>query len=145
MLRYLGHHTRLTMTIFHRIPDKYLWRIPSLYFMGLGAFCFLKDISGKGFDVLMTSFYILLPIPFVLRSNYVNIVAGSLLSCVFGYLLIALTIWFFLVISGEKADDALRVFGIGYPFLVVSFLAAFLLVRTGINGLQTSKTPHCTT
>ena len=81
----------------------------------------------------MTIIYLVLCLPAIFRNKWVYLSLGPLLLLVFGYLLIVVSAWFARYMAGASFKDPLATFGVGYAFVVSSFISSIFLVMQGLN------------
>ena len=117
-------------TIFDRSFLRYL---PALYFAAVGVFALTMDLIHNSVSWLLTIIYLVLCLPAIFRNKWVYLSLGSLLLLVFGYLLIVVSAWFARYMAGASFKDPVTTFGVGYTFVVSSFISSIFLVLQGLN------------
>lgn len=117
-------------TIFDR---RFLRYLPSFYFAAVGLFALVMDLIHNSFSWAMTIIYLVLCLPAIFRSKWVYLSLGPLLLLVFGYLLIVVSAWFARYMAGAPFKDPVATFGVGYTFVVSSFVCSIFLVLQGLN------------
>ncbi len=117
-------------TIFDR---RFLRYLPSFYFAAVGLFALVMDLIHNSFSWAMTIIYLVLCLPAIFRNKWVYLSIGPLLLLIFGYLLIVVSAWFARYMAGAPVNDPLTTFGVGYTFVISSFIGSIFLVMQGLN------------
>ncbi len=132
------------MTLLNRIPLRYFELIPAIYFAGLGTVCAVMDLVNGSGSWFFYALYTLLLIPLVFRRARVYKIFGAGAAGIFGYLMLALTLWLVQYVGGTPFREPMVTFGVGYLFTGFSFLCALSLIHAGITRSQTTKTIQST-
>lgn len=117
-------------TIFDR---RFLRYLPSFYFAAVGVFSLVMDLTHDSFSWPLTAICLFLCLPAIFRNKWVYLSIGPLLLLVFGYLLIVVSAWFARYMAGAPFEDPLSTFGVGYTFVIASFISSIFLVMQGLN------------
>ncbi len=112
---------------------RYLRYLPAFYFAAVSVFTVVMDIIHDSFSWPLTAICLFLCLPAVFRNKWVYLSIGPLLLLVFGYLLIVVSAWFARYMAGAPFEDPLTTFGVGYTFVIASFISSIFLVMQGLN------------
>jgi len=112
---------------------RYLHYLPAFYFAAVGVFALVMDLTHDSFSWPLAAICLFLCLPAVFRNKWVYLSIGPLLLLVFGYLLIVVSAWFARYMAGAPFNDPLTTFGVGYTFVISSFVSAVFLVMQGLN------------
>ncbi len=112
---------------------RYLRYLPAFYFAAVGVFSLVMDLTHDSFSWPLTAICLLLCLPAVFRNKWVYLSIGPLLLLIFGYLLIVVSAWFARYMAGAPVNDPLTTFGVGYTFVISSFIGSIFLVMQGLN------------
>jgi hypothetical protein len=115
---------------FNRRNLRYL---PAFYFAAVGVFSLVMDLTHDSFSWPLTAVCLFLCLPAVFRNKWVYLSIGPLLLLIFGYLLIVVSAWFARYMAGAPVNDPLTTFGVGYTFVISSFIGSIFLVMQGLN------------
>jgi hypothetical protein len=115
---------------FNRRNLRYL---PAFYFAAVGLFTVVMDLIHDSFSWPLTAVCLFLCLPAIFRNKWVYLSLGPLLLLVFGYLLIVVSTWFARYMAGAPCNDPLSTFGVGYTFVITSFISSIFLVMQGLN------------
>lgn len=112
---------------------RYLRYLPAFYFAAVGIFALVMDLIHDSFSWPITFICLVLCLPAIFRNKWVYLSLGPLLLLVFGYLLIVVSAWFARYMAGASFKDPVATFGVGYTFVVSSFISSVFLVMQGLN------------
>lgn len=132
------------MTFYKRIPERYFWLIPALYFAGLGAYDIGSELLDKRLTAYNAIFNAAFFLPLIFRHRYVFLIIGIAASFLFGYIFIVELVWFIQFLTGTHFKDPLDTFAFGIPWTCFSLLCAISLIYIGITRSQTTKTIQST-
>ena len=113
---------------------KYLRWIPAIYFMLLGIFFIVMEISHNGFSFSWFAMYTLLFLPVIIPLRFVWTIFGLVLSFVFGLFLVNGFIWFTQYLNGTYFKYPFDTFVVGFPFIIWTLLCAISICYVGVTA-----------
>src|SRR5687767_13981860 len=103
------------------VTHKYLRLIPAIYFMLLGAFFIVMELSHNGLS-LRLCIYAVLFLPILIPVKLVWTTFGLILSFIFGLFLLNGFGWFIQYLNGAYFKYPFDTFVIGFPFVIWTLL-----------------------
>lgn len=116
------------------ITHKHLRLIPATYFMLLGSFSIVMELSHNGFSSYWFCIYAILFLPVLVPVRLVWTMFGLVLSFIFGVLLLISFGWFIQYLNGGYFKYPFDTFVIGVPFIIWTLLCAMLLCCVGLTS-----------
>lgn len=113
---------------------KHLRLIPAVYFMLLGIFFIVMELSHNGFSFYWFGMYAFLFLPVLIPLKLVWTLFGLVLSFVFGLFLLNGFIWFTQYLNGAYFKYPFDTFFVGFPFIIWTLLCAMSICHVGLTA-----------
>ena len=113
---------------------KYLRLIPAIYFMLLGTFFIVMELSHSGFSWYWFCIYAVLFLPILIPVRLVWITFGFVVSIIFGLFLLNGFAWLVQYLNGAYFKYPFDTFVIGFPFIIWTLLCALLIGYLGLKS-----------
>lgn len=114
---------------------KYLRLIPAIYFMLLGTFSIVMELSlHNGLSLYWGCIYVVLFLPILIPVKIVWTMFGLILSFVFGLILLNQFGWLIRYLNGAYFKYPFDTFVVGFPFIIWTLLCALSICYMGLTS-----------
>lgn len=118
------------------VTHKYLRLIPAIYFLLLGTFSIVMELSHNGLSWYWFCIYAILFLPILIPVRSVWIAFGLILSFIFGLILLNGFSWLVQYLNGAYFKYPFDTFVIGFPFIIWTLLCALSIGYVGLTAEQ---------
>lgn len=113
---------------------KHLQAIPAIYFMLLGTFFIVMELSHSGLSLYWFCMYAVLFLPILIPVKLVWTIFGITLSLIFGLLFLNQFVWFLQYVNGTYFKYPFDSFVVGFPFIIYTLLCALSFFYIGLTS-----------